>query len=85
MINVDQLRERIRERVTERDDYAQGECENCRATLTGADVEQGECSQCGSTIDDAEPDYNEADDDDPAEDDYYHARLWEVDKDSTGL
>jgi hypothetical protein len=52
MIDVDRLRERLRERVTEpADDYMRGECRNCQATLTAADVEQGECSQCGSTID----------------------------------
>jgi len=67
MIDTDQLRERLRERVTEpADDYATGECENCQATLTSADVEAGECSQCGSVID--------GDDEDLVDDyDWYNA------------
>jgi len=48
---TDITRERLRERLTEpRYDYGLGECANCLATLTQADVDADECSQCHSTI-----------------------------------
>lgn len=52
-MNTDIQLERLRERVTEpRDDYDRGECLNCNATLTQADVDnERECTQCGSLID----------------------------------
>lgn len=79
VIDSDRLMERLRECVQEGGDggYNRGHCENCHADLTAADVEAGECSNCYSAL---EPDYNEDDSDDPDED-YYHARLREVDKD----
>lgn len=47
MIDSDQLRERIRERVTEGDsDYGRGSCPNCEATLTVTDIFTGVCTQC---------------------------------------
>lgn len=54
-MNTDIIRERLRERVTE-SDYGVGECENCLATLTAADVQAGECTQCGSSIESDEED-----------------------------
>jgi hypothetical protein len=52
MINTDQLRERIRERLMETtDSYNRGHCANCHADLTVVDKEAGECSNCHSTID----------------------------------
>lgn len=49
MIDIDQLRERIRERVTEESDH-DTLCGNCQATLTAVDRAAGECSQCRSGI-----------------------------------
>ena len=45
----DEIRERFRERISE-PDYARGECENCLATLTEADVDADECTNCRSSI-----------------------------------
>jgi uncharacterized paraquat-inducible protein A len=51
MIDVDQLRERMRERVTENAaDYNHGHCDNCHADLTAADRETGECTNCHSAV-----------------------------------
>lgn len=49
MINVDTLRERIRERLEE-DDSDLGYCLNCNAQLTEADYEAEECTACHSSL-----------------------------------
>jgi hypothetical protein len=49
MINTDQIRERLRERLTEPadgDEYQRGYCPNCEATLTVTDIFTGVCTQC---------------------------------------
>lgn len=53
MIDIDQLRERIRERVTETSDH-DTLCGNCLALLTEADRAAGECTQCRSQVVDDE-------------------------------
>jgi hypothetical protein len=49
--NFDNLRERLRERITEAyDDYDYGYCGACEAQLTSSDWENDECSQCGAML-----------------------------------
>jgi hypothetical protein len=45
MIDIDQLRERIREHATEASD-CDTLCGDCGATLTETDRAAGECTQC---------------------------------------
>jgi Zn finger protein HypA/HybF involved in hydrogenase expression len=53
--DTDKFLHRLTERQTEHaDDYGVGECWNCGATLTAADIEHGDCTACGSQT--AEPD-----------------------------
>lgn len=61
MIDIDQLRERIRERIVEEADYDTF-CGNCLALLTEADREAGACTNCHSaTESDDEELYNHED------------------------
>lgn len=47
--NFDTMLDRLYGRQTERtDDYGLGECWNCGATLTAADIKHGDCTACGS-------------------------------------
>lgn len=59
--NFDNLRERIRERVTEpRDDESDLDtiCGNCQGMLTRTDRDAGYCTQCKSSIESDDEDLN---------------------------
>lgn len=51
MIDTDQLRGRLRERLTESNEST---CGNCLARITTADYDAGHCTQCGSVVMDLE-------------------------------
>jgi hypothetical protein len=55
MIDVDRLRERLRERVTEPTSHRRIYCENCQAEVTQTDMDNDRtCSQCLQPIFDDE-------------------------------